>query len=1298
MIPHPRSLSSNSRLSRTRSRIRSAAVCALEPLEARRLLSAVNVLGFHNNPQGTGQNLSETTLTPANVNQTTFGKLYSIGVDGQVYAQPLYVAGVNITAGALQGSHNVVYVATEHDTLYAIDGDSGQVLWQDSFLVPEAGLSGTVTVSTVSSADVGTSDITPQIGITGTPIIDPGAQPGTGFLFLMAKTKQVVNGDTSAPHFVETLYKVNIQDGTSVSTVIGDTIDQNGSYTYRTTGAQTDPYVLGTGDGAINVGGQSRVYFNALRVPNRPGLTVYNGNVYIAFASHGDNDPYHGWILGFNEATLANTAAFNTTPNASRGGIWMGGDRIVIDPQGFFYVETGNGGFDTNLGTLMFPSQGDYGDSFIKIGLDASTTPTSQNINGWGLKVVDYFTPLNESSLDQADEDLGSGGPIVLPDSVGTAANPHLLVGAGKEGKVYLINRDNMGKFSPTTDNVVQELPGLGGVGSFDAPSFFYDGTAARIYYVPGQSQLKSIKITNGTMAFDGSSPDTYSSRTGSGSVSANGTANGIVWAINPANNGGTPALRAYNASNVTQELWTSQQNSGRDALGGATKFSTPTITNGQVFVGTSGALVAYGVLSAPKNPPAAPTNLAATAVSGVQINLSWQESDASAAGFDVEQSNDGGGTWNQIATTGSNVTSYSVIGLQPATTYSFRVRAFNSKGNSGYSNTATATTGHQAPGLDFSSGFASAAGLLTLNGSTLLNGSNLELTDGGGNEAGSAFSTTALPVQRFNTTFNFQLTNAQADGFTFTIQGQGPTALGGTGGGLGYAGDNGGGGIPTSVAVKFDLYDNAGEGPDSTGLFVNGDSPTVPLPGDNPLDTSVDLSASGVDLHNGHAMQVALQYDGATLQETITDTATQATFSQSYAIDIPAIVGANGAYVGFTAGTGGATAVQDILSWTYTPLPAPPATPTNLTVTPASGTELDLSWSEAAGSSVDHFTILRKGPTDTTYTQLTQVPGTQTTYMNAALTQNTTYSYEVIASNASGDSAAAGPFSGTTPIAPAAPTNLQVTNLTTTGVTLTWQDNANNETGYRVSRQLASNNSQLAGLLAANSTTFTDTGLSPGSPYEYIVAAYNAAGPSAAAVVSFQTLASAPTGLQARGGGRQVTLNWAASTGASSYNVYRGTTTGGEAATPVATHVAGTSFTDTGLTAGKTYYYLVTAVDGGGEGPRGTEASAQAFLPGDANGDGKVDFADLVIVARDFGQTNATWSTGDFDGDGKVDFADLVIVARNYGASISAVATTAASAVTPAVTASSGPAAVSSSVSDLFSQKKIKASRPRLV
>ena len=1257
--------------------LKAAAAFTVERLEARQLLST-NVLSYHNDTESTGQNLTETTLTPANVNVNDFGKLYATAVDGQVYAQPLYDAGVNITAGANQGTHNVVYVATEHDTLYAIDADKGTVLWQDSFLVPEAALTSggaTVTVTTVPSTDVNSGNISPQIGITATPAIDPA----TGFLYLTAKTKQIVsvNGTTSAPHYVYTLYKVNIQDGTYTGTVIGDTIYSGGTYTFRT---GSDPYVLdpgGAGAGVITVSGQKRVYFNAFRQLNRPGITLNNGNIYLAFGSHGDNLPYHGWILGYDENTLATTAVLNLNPNGSYDGVWQGGGRIDVDPQGFMYVETGNGSFDTTVNAQGFPINGDYGDSFVKIGPDPTSTATSQNTNGWGLKVVDYFTPFNQASLSSADEDLGSGGPMVLPDSVGNTTHPHLLVGAGKEGKIYLIDRDNMGKFSSTTDHDVQEIVNaLPGGGSYGTPAFFFDGTTARIYYGGQNTNARTFTIANGaiTATPDSKSTDSYGAHGSTPSISANGTSNGIVWDLEF----NTGQLRAYNASSYAQELYTTAQSGGRDQLGGAVLFAVPTIADGQVYVGTSNGLVAYGEFTPPTSPPAAPTGLSATTVSNTQINLAWQDNANNEAGDYVEESTDGGNTWKQIATTGVGSSSYAVTGLQPVTTYYFRVRAFNILGDSAYSNSASATTSNLSPTLNFATGFASGATLLTLNGATTkVVGSNLQLTDGNNDETSSAYFNSAVPVDRFATAFTFQLTSATADGFTFTIQRAGLSAIGGGGGGLGYSG------IPTSIAIKFDLYDNVGEGNDSTGLFINGDSPTVPS-GAQPVEASIDMSSSSVDLHSGDVMQATLHYDGTTLQETVTDTVTHASFTHAYAIGIPGTIGGSTAYVGFTGATGGATAVQDILTWAYTPLPAPPATPSNLAVTVASGTELDVTWTESS-SPVDSFTILRASGGGA-FSQIAQVPGTTSMYADTALTQNSTYSYEVIATNAGGASAPAGPVTGTTPIAPAAPTNLQATSITTTGVTLTWQDNANNAIGYKITRQLASNESIPVATLGPTATSYTDNSLSPGSPYQYVVAAYNLAGPSMGEGVSFQTLAAAPSGLTATPGGQQVALSWTASTGATSYNIYRGTTPGGEAATPVATNVTGTAFTDTGLTVGQAYYYQVSAIDGQGEGPLAAEVSATPLLPGDADGDGNVGFADFTIVARHYGLTSgATWAVGDFNNDGSVGFDDLVILARNYGRSITPTTTTVSSAVQPSL---ASPALTADASSDLQNRR----------
>ena len=1260
-----------------RNSTRRAAIITAELLESRRLLSGTSVLTFHNDAASTGANLTESLLNTVNVSVNSFGKSFSTPVDGQIYAQPLYVPGLSVTVNGQTSTHNVVFVATEGDSLYAMDAGNGTVLWQDTFLKQDPALTGTVTVTTVPNSDVGTGDIQPKIGITSTPAIDPV----TGYLFLTAKTKQVVSGNAT-PDYVYTLEKVKISDGTYTSTVIGNTGSSNGSYTYN-----SGPYVLdpgGQGSGVVNIGGQNRVYFNALRELNRSAVTLYNGNVYMSFASHGDNGPYHGWMLGFKESDLTPTAAFNTDPNGGLSGIWQGGGKIAIDPQGFMYVETGNGTFDTALNAQGFPSTGDYGDSFIKIALDPATTATSQNINGWGLKVVDYFTPMNQDQLSGSDEDLGSGGPIVLPETVGSgagtitignAAHPDLLVGSGKNGVLYLLDRNNMGKYDQTTDHVVQELHGLGGGGSFDTPAFFYDGSKARVYYLAVSSTADSFTISNASLAADTHSGDVYGSRVGSPSVSANGTANGIVWNVDA----GSGQLRAYNASNLALELWTSAQNSSRDGLGSGVKFSTPTIADGNVFVGTTSTLVGYDEIAPATTPPAAPDNLAATAASNVAIGLTWRDNATNEAGYFVEQSADAGKTWTQVATVGANSTSYTATGLTPSTPYSFRVRAFNAIGNSAYSNVASATTLSKAAPLSFPVGFANAAGQLTLNGSTTINGTRLELTNGGGQEAGSAFSNSAVSVQGFTTTFRFQLSNANADGFTFTMQNVGPTALGGAGGGLGYANDNGGGGIPNSVCVKFDLYPNTQEGSDSTGVFVNGDSPTYPS-GSNPAEASVDMSGSGVDLHSGDTMQVDLSYDGSTLNETVTDTVTNAVFTQSYPINIPAEIGSAFAFVGFTGGTGGATAIQDILNWTYTEVVVKPPAPTNLTVTPASGTELDVAWSEPSGT-VTNFNVLRKGPTDSTYIQIAQVPGTTTSYKNTALTSGTTYSYEVVAVSSAGPSLPAGPVSGTTPTAPAAPSNLTVNNVLTTLVTLNWHDNASNATGYVITRQLESDNSQYVTTLPATATSYTDTAVLPGREYAYTVAATNLAGPSDGVNVVVETVPDVPTGLTALPGSDAVVLRWTDSGHAvDRYNIYRSNTAGGEGATPVATNVRATRYVDTGLTAGKTYYYEITAVDGGGtfagtgsggnagapvlgggESARSAEASGPAYMPGDTNGDGKVDFKDLVTLAQNYGKPAASALQGDFNGDGLANFADLVILAQNYGKSLTPAATAAA-------------------------------------
>jgi len=549
----------------------------LEALEPRLLLAAV--LTYHNDNASTGQNLSETTLSTADVNPTQFGKLHSVALDGAAYAQPLYVPGVAVGG---QGTHNVTYVATEHDSLYAIDADTGALLWKDSFINSGAG------VTTVPSGDVNSTDIVPEIGISSTPVIDGG----TGTLYLVAKTKEVVGG---VNHYVQRLHAIDITSGAEKlggPAVIADTSYSGGNYTFN-----SGPSVAGTGAGSV--GGV--VHFNALRQSQRIALTEANGNIYMAWASHGDNGPYQGWVVGYNASTLALSAVFNAAPNGSDAGIWESQGRLSVDSGGNIYLESGNGTFDTTLNAQGFPAKGDYGDSFVKIAPDSST-PANPNINGWGLKVVDYFTPSNQAALSGGDADIGSGGPLLLPDSAGSAAHPHLLVGGGKEGRIYLIDRDNMGHFDPNADHVVQETGAHAIGGVFDTPAY-YNGT---IYYGAVGDNVKAFAVANAgfnptptskspnSIGFTGTSP----------SISANGSSNGIVWALDSGafGRGGPAVLYAYDASNLSGELYNSSQAANsRDQAGAAAKFTVPTVVNGKVYVTGASSLTIYGELVAAK-------------------------------------------------------------------------------------------------------------------------------------------------------------------------------------------------------------------------------------------------------------------------------------------------------------------------------------------------------------------------------------------------------------------------------------------------------------------------------------------------------------------------------------------------------------------------------------------------------------------------------------------------------------------------------------------------------------------------
>jgi hypothetical protein len=1062
---------------------------AVRELESR-LTPSVTVSSYLYGLTSDGVNTNETVLTPSpsNVNSTDFGKLFATSVDGQVYAQPLYIPGVQISSGPAQGVHNAVYVATQHDSLYAIDAQNGSVLWKDSFLTGPYLPAGAV-VTTVPNSDVGSSDINPEIGITSTPVIDTT----TNTLYLTAKTKEVYGGNT---HYVYRLHAIDITNGNEKfggPVVIADTISNDlSTYTYV-----RGPSVAGTGDG--NVSGV--ITFNALRQMQRAAITLINGTIFLGFASHGDNDPYHGWVLGYNASTLQLNAVFNTSPNGSRAGIWQGGGRLAaeMDSNGHvdLYFETGNGTFDTTLNSAGLPINGDYGDSFVKIQTDNSTAK-NPNINGWGLHVADYFTPYNEADLNSHDEDLGSGAPILLPASAGTTAHPNLLIGSGKQGTIYVIDRDNMGHFNSSSDSVVQEVTGTF-QGSLDTPAFFNN----TLYYVPGYNNdtAKTYSWTNGVLSSSptSTSPDTFGFPGSTPAISADGTSNGIVWDLDRGSN----ELRAYAASSFGTELYTSAQAAnGRDTLGAVVKFAVAIEADAQVLVGTSSALVVYGLLPTANSAPAAPTHLQATYAGPNAVNLAWGNNAVEPnlpTGFDVEESTDGGATFTSIATTNGFATAFTVYGLNAGTAYTFRVRAVNSIGDSAYSNNATSVTlpATTSGGLNFAGGFTGETSL-TLNGaSAKLNGSALQLTDNNTNEAASAFGTSAVDVTHFATAFSFQITNGtnpSADGFTFCIQTVGATALGASGGSLGY------GGIANSVAVKFDLYDNAGEGTDSTGLFTGGASPTEP--------GSIDLTPSGINLHSGDVFDVGMTYDGKTLQMTMSDKTTNCSTNESYPINIPAIVGAGKAYVGFTGGTGGLTAFQDILTWTYTPI-TKPAAPTDLTAIVTAAKQITLSWADSSNNETG-FVIQRATNANFTANLVTlHAPPNATataTFVNSHLAKGTTYYYRVRAVDLAGGSAWSNVAGATTPssaatAAPAKPTNAKSSNVTATSVTISWTDNANNEDGFVIYRQTGVGAFVAIATVPADTNpapstvSFTDTTVAPSTRYTYRIKAYNLKG-----------------------------------------------------------------------------------------------------------------------------------------------------------------------------------------------------------
>jgi len=502
---------------------------------------ATDVTTFHNDIARTGQNTLEIILTPGNVNSSGFGKLFTMPVDGTIDAEPLYLAAVTISGQ----SHNVIYAVTENDSVYAFDADSGSQLWHVSVLGS----------GETPSDDHGCGQISPQIGITSTPVIDRSSGPD-GTIYVVAMSKN------SSSYF----QRIHALDITTGAEEFGGPATIQAKY---------------PGKGDNSSGGY--VIFDPSQYAERAGLLLLNHVIYTGWTSHCDDRPYTGWLIGFNESTLAQTAVLNLTPNGNEGSIWQAGGGLASGGSSIFFLDA-NGTFDTTLNSKGFPTMGDYGNGFLKVAVGSNNK----------LGVADYFEMFNTVQESDGDEDLGSGGVIVLPamkDSGGITRN--LVVGAGKDSNIYLVDRSNMGKFNSNSNAIYQEIDGILGGGMWSVPAYF-NGS---LYFGPQGNNLLQFSFTQARLSTApvSKSPTAFGYPGSSPSVSANGKTNGIVWAIE---HSGPDVLHAYSATNLATELYNSNQASGgRDQFGQASHFGTPMIVNGKVYVGTTNGVAAFGLL-----------------------------------------------------------------------------------------------------------------------------------------------------------------------------------------------------------------------------------------------------------------------------------------------------------------------------------------------------------------------------------------------------------------------------------------------------------------------------------------------------------------------------------------------------------------------------------------------------------------------------------------------------------------------------------------------------------------------------
>ncbi len=1089
-------------------------------------VAQTDVLTSHGDSGRTGQSLNEPALTTSSVTSSTFGKLYSFPLDGVTYAQPLVKANLAIPG---KGTYNVVFLVTEHASVYALDADTATPIWHRSFINPATGL-------TTRTTNPSLEDIVPEVSITSTPVIDPVG----GTLYVLAETIQT---GQSAYYWLHALD--------------------------LTTGLDKVPAVqvqASVGSGAVPL------TIVAATSVQRPGLVLVNGTVYVGFGSNGDNFPWVGWLVGYNATTLAQTTVFCTSPGGAQGsGVWLSGEAPPVDSQGNLYISTGNG---------YFSAGNSWGDSWVKLS------------TGGALAVADYFSPFNTQALGNADLDLSSAGILVLPDGAGSAAHPNLLVGTGKDGEMYLVDRSNMGQFngsySTPNSQIVQYIPGQVGVAaitptnstlpyvsnSYTSPAYWQN----HVYFCGVADACKSFSLSNGLLSTTPVSrtPTTFGYPGSQPVVSAatSSATSAVLWAVERNTTSNTSVLHAYDATNLASELYNSTQApNNRDTGGVPVKFAVPTVANGKVFVGTQATVDVYGLLSG------APATLAAPVLSPAPSTYTTAQSVTltAASGATIYYTLDG-----TLPTLGSSV--YAAPLAVSATT---TVKAMAVKSGSLTSAVASGTytitpvvSIHYVQGNYGTPQSAQASLAVKYTAAQQQGDLNVvvvgwndstatvkSVTDSAGNSYALAVGPNVLSgVASQAIYYAPNIASAAAGANSVTVAFSGAAAYPD----IRIAEYRG-----LAVAAPVDVVAGA------SGSSATASSGPVTTTNANDLIVGADLTVQYTVVGSGFTSRILTVPDGDILEDrTVTATG-------SYAAT--ASISPAGQWVmqlvAFKAATGTVT-------------PPTPTAPTGLTASATGATGVNLAWTAAteSGGSIAQYLIERcQGSGCSTFTQI----GTSatTSYADSGLTGSTPYSYRARARDASGNT---GPYSKTATVTtaagtPSAPTNLIATPSGSTQIGLTW--GASSEAGgtiaqYLIERCQGSGCSSFAQVATSTTLSYTDTGLAGATSYSYRVRARDSVGTTGA----YSNLASgttaaptftAPSGLAATvASAAQINLAWTAGaeTGGtiSQYRIERCQGSGCSTFAQVATSTT-PAYNDATLSASTTYSYRVRAADAAG-------------------------------------------------------------------------------------------------------------------